>query len=118
MKCCMGVTLRLVVVLVGAIPAGLWALEENVQMSVHPLRWCMLAFGTICLLHALYDCVHDVLCQTINNRVQGKSDAVMFAEEICGTPRCWGLLWSMIAIFAAVAALYGITVLSSNCRPF
>lgn len=107
--------MRFLVIGVGAVPAALWALEENVQMKIHPLRWVMLAIGTICTLHALYDCIHDVLCKSINNSSQGKSDAVMFAEEFCGTPRCWGLLWSMIAIAAVCLAMYGITSLSGDC---
>ncbi|OXA59668.1 uncharacterized protein LOC110843832 isoform X2 [Folsomia candida] len=115
MKCCFGMAMRFLVIAVGAIPAALWVLEEYVDMKIQPLRWAILAIGTICTLHALYDCIHDVLCKSINNSSQGKSDAVMFAEEFCGTPRCWGLLWSMLAILAAAAALYGVTVLSGDC---
>jgi len=107
--------LRGLVILMGAIPAGLWVLEEYVEMNVQPLRWVMLAIGTICTLYALYDCIHDVLCKSINNSSQGKSDAVMFAEEFCGTSRCWGLLWSAIAVAATIGAIYGITVLSGPC---
>lgn len=115
MKCCYGITMRLLIILVGTIPAGLWVLEEFVAMSIHPLRWVMLVIGTVCTLHALYDCIHDVLCKSINNSSQGKSDAVMFAEEFCGTSRCWGLLWSIIAITASAAALFGLTVISGTC---
>lgn len=107
--------MRFLVILMGAIVAGLWVLEEKVEMSVKPLRWAMLVIGTICTLHALYDCIHDVLCHAIDNSDQGQSDAVMFADEFCGTPRCWGLLWSLIAIAAATAAIYGLTVLSDSC---
>jgi hypothetical protein len=116
MRCCFGMTFRVFVLLVGAVPAALWALEENVQMKVHPLRWVMLAIGTICTLHALYDCLHDVLFKKIDNGRQGKSDAVMFADEFCGTARCWGLLWSIIAVAAASAALVGITLLAGDCK--
>jgi len=115
MKCCFGLTMRFTILLIAAIPASLWVLEEFVQMNIHPLRWSILAIGTICTLHALYDCVHDVLCKSINNASQGKSDAVMFAEEFCGTSRCWGLLWSLIAIAAVGACLFGITYLSGEC---
>jgi len=114
MQCCFGLVMRFLVFLMGAMVAGLWVLEDQVEMNIQPLRWAMLAIGTICTLHALYDCIHDVLCHAIDNSSQGKSDAVMFAEEICGTPRCWGLLWSLIAIAAAGAALYGLTVLSAD----
>lgn len=103
-------------IVLGAIPAGLWVLEEKVQMPVHPLRWCMLIIGTVCTLHALYDCIHDVLCHRISSASEGKSDAVMFSEEICGSAQCWGFLWSVIAVIAAVAAVFGLTMLSGKCR--
>jgi len=137
--------MRILILILGSIPAGLWVLEEHVEMSFHPIRYCMLIIGTICTLHALYDCmqhttiptitqcvlkyfefnfsfflnfvgINDVLCKRISNSSQGKSDAVMFAEEICGSPQCWGFLWSCIAIAAAGAAIFGLTMLSGKCR--
>src|SRR5687768_14635418 len=98
MKCTFGLILRFFIVLLALIPAGCWVLEEKTNITFHPLKWCILALGTICTLHAMYDCLHDVLFKKINNSQQGKSDAVMFAEELCGTARCWGLLWSLISI--------------------
>lgn len=116
MKICFGLSLRFFILLLGAIPAALWVLEEKVQMEYQPLRYCMLMIGTVCTLHALFDCVHDVFLNKINNTSQGKSDAVMFAEEVCGTARCWGLLWSMIALLFTGVALYGVIVLTGKCR--
>lgn len=87
MRCAFGLSLRFFILLLGAIPAALWVLEEKVEMKFQPLRYCMLSVGTVCTLHALFDCVHDVFLNKINNSTQGKSDAVMFAEEICGTGR-------------------------------
>jgi hypothetical protein len=115
MKCAFGLTMRLLIVLMACIPAGLWVLQEKVEMSVHPLRWCMLVIGTVSTLHALYDCLHDVLCKKISNATQGKSDAVMFAEELCGSARCWGFLWSLIAVAAVGGALFGLVMLSGKC---
>jgi len=116
MKCCFGMSLRMFILLLGAIPAAMWILEEKVDTKgYHPLRYCMLMVGTVCTLHALYDCVHDVFLSKINNADQGKSDAVMFAEEICGTARCWGLLWSMIALLVTGLALYGVVALTGDC---
>ena len=115
-RCGFSITMRILIILLAGIPAGLWVLEEKVEMSVHPLRWCMLVIGTVCTLHALYDCLHDVLCHKISNAAQGKSDAVMFAEELCGSARCWGFLWSVIALAAVGASLFGVVMLSGKCK--
>jgi len=114
MKCAFGLTMRFLILLLAVIPGALWVLEEKVEMKVHPLRWCMLIIGTVCTLHALYDCVHDALCRKIDNDTQGSSDAVMFANELFGTARCWGLLWSLIALIAVAAALFGVIMLNAN----
>ncbi|XP_055385949.1 uncharacterized protein LOC129614976 [Condylostylus longicornis] len=65
-----GMILRCAIIFVAAVPAGLWVLEEKVEMKVHPLRWCMLVMGTVCTLHAVYDCLHDVLFKKIDNEAQ------------------------------------------------
>lgn len=62
--------MRITILIIAFIPAGLWVLEEKVEMPVHPLRWCMMVLGTVCTLHALYDCLHDVLLKKIDNRAQ------------------------------------------------
>eukprot|EP01070_Trichotokara_eunicae_P009315 Trichotokara_eunicae@DN6040_c0_g1_i2.p1 len=75
----------------------------------------MLVIGTMCTMHAFYDCMHDVLCNKIDNQQQGQSDAVMFANEICGTARCWGLIWTAIAFLAIGLAVFGLIALGSEC---
>ena len=91
-RCAFGLVMRAIIILIAAVIAALWVMEEYVAMSISPLAWCIFGIGTICTLNALYDTIHDVLIKKINNTAQGQSDAVMFANEICGTARCWGLI--------------------------
>eukprot|EP01069_Polyplicarium_translucidae_P003974 Polyplicarium_translucidae@DN2461_c0_g1_i1.p2 len=115
-KCAQSVLLRVAVLLVAALPAGLWALEDHVEMPVHPLSWFSQFVGTMSLLHALYDCIHDVLMRRIDDELRGKSDAVMLAEERGGSARCWGLVWSSLSVTAAAAALFGVVALQQECE--
>eukprot|EP00923_Selenidium_pygospionis_P046736 GHVN01080730.1.p1 GENE.GHVN01080730.1~~GHVN01080730.1.p1 ORF type:complete len:255 (+),score=4.88 GHVN01080730.1:360-1124(+) len=118
-SCTLGLFLRLAVIGVALVVVGCWVLEElyvnDDDFPVHPLRWCLLAIGTICTLHALNDTLTDVVCNKVNNAEQGKSDAVMFAEEYGGAARCWGLIWAFIAVAAVSLSLFGLIVLQSSC---
>lgn len=118
-SCTLGLVLRIAIILMAGLVVGCWVIEEvvlaDVDEPIHPLRWCLLAIGTVCTLHAVNDTVTDVLCNKINNQEQGKSDAVMFAEEFRGSPRCYGFIWSTIAIIAVGLALFGTIALQSEC---
>eukprot|EP01068_Selenidium_serpulae_P006344 Selendium_serpulae@DN4352_c0_g2_i1.p1 len=118
-SCTLGLALRIAVILVAGLVAACWVIEDVVLQDtnepIHPLRWCVLSIGTICTLHALNDTVTDVLCNKIDNAEQGKSDAVMFADTFGGSARCYGFIWSVIAVAAVGAALFGTIVLQQDC---
>jgi len=117
-RCCFGTALRVFQLLVALIVAALWVIEEVFKddMTIHPLSWAVLVIGTVCTLHAAYDTIHDVFIKKIDNRDQGKSDAVMFAEEYGGLARCWGFLWSAFALAVIGVALFGLVALEGKCK--
>lgn len=47
--------------------------------------------------------------------ISGKSDAVMLAEEIMGTARCWGFIWSLISLAALTGTVLGLVAIHSDC---
>ncbi|KAH0474090.1 MAG: uncharacterized protein KVP18_002055 [Porospora cf. gigantea A] len=104
-----GIVLRVIILLLAAIPAAFWALEENVDMpwlhGVSLLRICLLIIGSVTVMTATYDCLHDVLFKKYSDP-NNKSDAVMFAEEYGGAARCWGLLWSLISLAALAGSCF------------
>ena len=112
--------LRVCVSVLGILPAVFWLMESygvgnnRIGKSVYPLRWFILNTGTTCTLHAVYDCLHDVLFKNTNDSTQGTSDAVLFAEEFYGTPRCWGLVWACISTMVVATVLFGVLLLEGN----
>jgi len=114
-RCAFGLVVRIVILLIAGLVAGMWVLETFVEMSVHPLTWTVLIIGTVCTMTAVYDTLHDVLFKKIDNKQQGQSDAVMFADEFFGSARCWGLIWSLIALTCVGASFFGYIALSSSC---
>eukprot|EP01071_Lankesteria_metandrocarpae_P000252 Lankesteria_metandrocarpae@DN10392_c0_g1_i1.p1 len=114
-KCAFSAIMRTCILLMAAGVAIAWVMENRMPTLVfHPLTWSILALGTVCTLTAVYDTLHDVLLCKIDNEQQGKSDSVMFANEFGGTPRCWGLLWSIIALGCVSLSSFGYATLSAK----
>eukprot|EP01071_Lankesteria_metandrocarpae_P003121 Lankesteria_metandrocarpae@DN2770_c0_g1_i1.p1 len=114
-RCAFGLVIRVIILCMAAFVGGMWALEDLTTIKVHPLTWTVLMIGTVCTMTAFFDTIHDVLCKKIDNEAQGQSDAVMFSNEIGGSARCWGLLWSLIAFACIGLAFFGYLVLTSTC---
>lgn len=103
------IVLQTSMLVMAGIPIAFWVLEEHVDMpwlgGVSPLRICLLVIGSVCVMTATYDCVHDVLFKKYDDP-NNKSDAVSFRDRFGGSARCWGLIWSLISVAALAGSLF------------
>lgn len=114
-NCCTGLGLRLSILIVMGAFVGLWILEQQeVWPEKYVMSWGLLVVGTGNVLFALFECVEDTFLNKVNDAERGKSDAVMLAEEVCGSARCWGLIWSAICLGCIGGTIYAFLVLSGN----
>ncbi|KAL1993852.1 hypothetical protein VTN49DRAFT_2521 [Thermomyces lanuginosus] len=63
------------------------------------LRFLVLFIGVMSALYSVWDICDDLILRKVNS-----SDASVFAKRYGGSSRCWGVIWSIIAImFMAIA---------------
>eukprot|EP01057_Protomagalhaensia_wolfi_P002329 Protomagalhaensia_wolfi_Nauph_80__2328@NODE_2526_length_1067_cov_191_587549_g1979_i0_p1_GENE_NODE_2526_length_1067_cov_191_587549_g1979_i0NODE_2526_length_1067_cov_191_587549_g1979_i0_p1_ORF_typecomplete_len104_score1_56Peptidase_M50B/PF13398_6/1_4e08_NODE_2526_length_1067_cov_191_587549_g1979_i0616927 len=95
---------------------GFWVWREMMTLRVDPVQIYLLSVGTWCTLHALYDVTSDTCIHKVDDETRGQSDAVMLANEICGTARMWGLIWSLASLGVFALAIFGIIIIESSNR--
>eukprot|EP01056_Protomagalhaensia_sp_Gyna25_P002931 Protomagalhaensia_sp_Gyna_25__2930@NODE_2718_length_927_cov_273_486486_g2266_i0_p1_GENE_NODE_2718_length_927_cov_273_486486_g2266_i0NODE_2718_length_927_cov_273_486486_g2266_i0_p1_ORF_typecomplete_len259_score15_41Peptidase_M50B/PF13398_6/2_1e41Gaa1/PF04114_14/0_14Gaa1/PF04114_14/1_1e03DUF2371/PF10177_9/4e02DUF2371/PF10177_9/0_53Ndc1_Nup/PF09531_10/0_27Sec61_beta/PF03911_16/2_7e03Sec61_beta/PF03911_16/5_4e03Sec61_beta/PF03911_16/1_9e03Sec61_beta/PF03911_16/5_6Sec61_beta/PF03911_16/1_4e04ALMT/PF1 len=110
------IILLLCILTLGAIMAAFWVWREMKTLKVDPVQIYLLSIGTWCTLHALYDVTSDTFIHKVDDRTRGQSDAVMLANEICGTARMWGLIWSLVSFTVFGLAISGIVIIESSNR--
>ncbi|CAI5968115.1 unnamed protein product [Closterium sp. NIES-65] len=85
-------------------------LEYGITQSVHPLNLAILFIGIMNCLFSIYDIYDDLISRRVNS-----SDAEVFAKT-CPCPFngvCWGVIWGVISLFLAAAAVYlGLVILA------
>jgi hypothetical protein len=78
-----------------------------------PLWLALLGIGTMNTLYATYDIYEDTVA-----RVDARSDAYKMAQICCGSPKCWGATWGIMAIAITALSLWGaILLLESEGDP-
>eukprot|EP01054_Gregarina_sp_Poly1_P002857 Gregarina_sp_Poly_1__2856@NODE_1798_length_3309_cov_273_995065_g302_i2_p2_GENE_NODE_1798_length_3309_cov_273_995065_g302_i2NODE_1798_length_3309_cov_273_995065_g302_i2_p2_ORF_typecomplete_len264_score10_51Peptidase_M50B/PF13398_6/4_4e40CcmF_C/PF16327_5/1_5e03CcmF_C/PF16327_5/0_085_NODE_1798_length_3309_cov_273_995065_g302_i233794 len=113
-RCTTQLILTIVIWLLGSIMAAFWAWRELGNPRIDPVQIALLSIGTWCTLHALYDVTSDTLFHKVDDTTRGQSDAVMLANEICGSARMWGLVWSTFSVGALALVIFGLIVLDSG----
>eukprot|EP01055_Gregarina_sp_Pseudo9_P002101 Gregarina_sp_Pseudo_9__2100@NODE_2463_length_988_cov_27_070601_g2266_i0_p1_GENE_NODE_2463_length_988_cov_27_070601_g2266_i0NODE_2463_length_988_cov_27_070601_g2266_i0_p1_ORF_typecomplete_len254_score24_78Peptidase_M50B/PF13398_6/8_7e39DUF4245/PF14030_6/2e02DUF4245/PF14030_6/5_3Rhomboid/PF01694_22/1_1e02Rhomboid/PF01694_22/0_81Rhomboid/PF01694_22/1_1e03TMEM220/PF15071_6/6_5e02TMEM220/PF15071_6/1_1e03TMEM220/PF15071_6/0_66_NODE_2463_length_988_cov_27_070601_g2266_i0123884 len=113
-KCATHIVLWIAIWTLAAIMIAFWVWREMKHPKVDPVQISLLSVGTWCTLHAVYDVTSDTLCHKVDDKTRGQSDAVMLANEICGTPRMWGLIWSLFSLGVLALVIFGLIALDSD----
>lgn len=113
-RCTTHIALLVVIWGLGAAMIGLWIWREKGHPRVDPLQVALQSIGTWCTLHAVYDVTSDTFCHKVDDKVRGQSDAVMLANEVCGSARLWGLIWTLFSLTIFGLVLFGLIALDSN----